>query len=729
MRFVATLLFALSLTADDFPLAPADRVPAAEAQSWPDVASNGSEFMAVWRDDRGGRVDGELYAARIRNDGTSIDETGIQLTRSPARPPQVAADGKDFVVAYTTQARSYFVRIEDGRLTERVLLPARRVHTVIDLETDGRTFGVLVGNGWTADAIFTDRFGRVEATVDLPAETTRLVAAGGAYWAVGADGTTPSSFLVRVTPRGAGPKIAAGSPSSHVAMVAGPDRFLVAWLLVRDESITIDYAVVDFDGNAIATARRSDHHDSAINFLTGPHLGWDGTQFLLWWGEVDARFARRTKAIRIAPDGSSPDQVPLPYPSAITALATAHHGGTTLMVTSENRGRYSNESDLTARALGSFPATLPAGTVVAHSASLQNRADVASVGPAALAVFTEGTWPKSLVCSLVAPNRAVKRIEVSPAEAATAKHGAVAGSRDQFLVAWFEINFGLRVLARRIGTDGELRDAAPIVLSPSQRYLGYDEPAVASDGSGFLVAWAAADGNYALYGATVRADGAAQKTIPLIPATDTVKKTVTVAWTGDLYVVLWREYVIHQPIVPATYKESLRMVRVTAGGVPLDPQPVILAEEFTRDLSSTHVHAASDGSGHTVATWATLECVRALALGRDGLPVGAARPVACEPGLDSWTETAAVWNGGGYTIFWTNGVWGRDNELRYAAVTPRLDVVREPRDLVRPGTGIYGAAAASTTDSVFLVYDKPADEGAYGGARRVFGRVLPKARF
>src|SRR5262245_44232450 len=46
----------------------------------PDVASDGTNYFAVWEDYRSGPSD--IYGARVESDGHVVDQSGIQITRT-----------------------------------------------------------------------------------------------------------------------------------------------------------------------------------------------------------------------------------------------------------------------------------------------------------------------------------------------------------------------------------------------------------------------------------------------------------------------------------------------------------------------------------------------------------------------------------------------------------------------------------------------------------------------
>lgn len=70
-------------------------------QDVPQTASNGSLFLAVWRDFRSGPSSGIFYGVRISPDGRVLDPEGIQISKGQisgfARP---TSNGRDFVVVW-----------------------------------------------------------------------------------------------------------------------------------------------------------------------------------------------------------------------------------------------------------------------------------------------------------------------------------------------------------------------------------------------------------------------------------------------------------------------------------------------------------------------------------------------------------------------------------------------------------------------------------------------------
>ena len=86
------------------------------------VASDGTQFLVAWTDLRSGDYD--IYGSRLQADGTVSDPSGIAIsTGAPAYYPQVASDGAEFLVVWQDGRRDipdvYGCRIQsDGTLLD-----------------------------------------------------------------------------------------------------------------------------------------------------------------------------------------------------------------------------------------------------------------------------------------------------------------------------------------------------------------------------------------------------------------------------------------------------------------------------------------------------------------------------------------------------------------------------------------------------------------------------------
>jgi hypothetical protein len=70
--------------------------PAPHTERWPSLASDGSQFLAVWMNERPGLS--EVYATRLGSDGAVLDPTGIRIGRGGV--PAVAFNGQNYLIAW-----------------------------------------------------------------------------------------------------------------------------------------------------------------------------------------------------------------------------------------------------------------------------------------------------------------------------------------------------------------------------------------------------------------------------------------------------------------------------------------------------------------------------------------------------------------------------------------------------------------------------------------------------
>ncbi len=287
---------------------------AANRQSSPSVAYNGTNFLVVWEDYRGGSGS-DIYGARVNGSGGVIDTSGIVISAAAGNQfaPVVASNGASFLVAWQDFRGGGFSDIYGARVngsgvvldTSGIAISTAANHQAAPaLAYDGTNFLVVWQD--SRNGGFTDIYGaRVSgAGVLLDSGGRALSTAADAQYspAVAHDGT---SFLVvwqdlrnggadiygaRVS--GAGTLLdanglaittATGAQASPAVAHDGT-RFLVVWQDSRGGNTDIygarmsgAGAVLDAGGLAISTA--SNHQSS-------PAVAHDGTNFLVVWEDL-----------------------------------------------------------------------------------------------------------------------------------------------------------------------------------------------------------------------------------------------------------------------------------------------------------------------------------------------------------------------------------------------------------------------------------------------------------
>ena len=188
----------------------------------------------------------------------------------------------------------------------------------------------------------------------------------------------------------------------------------------------------------------------------------------------------------------------------------------------------------------------PAGFSIATATGAQRRAVVAADGKNFIVVWQdERSGSGDIYGSRVTTGGAVLESGgISISSAKQSQQGpAVAFNGSHYLAVWYGYHTSSTwdVHAARVGSNGSLLDTATIPISEvkNQQYL----PAVASDGTNFLVVWAdSRSGIVDIYGSRVTSAGTVLDSSGI--AIDTAKDyqiEARVAWGGGSYLVVYRD--------------------------------------------------------------------------------------------------------------------------------------------------------------------------------------------
>lgn len=251
----------------------------ANSQSSPSIASDGTNYLAVWQDDRNGS-DNDIYGGRISQAGNILDPVAIPVSSESngQADPSVAFDGINYLVVW-----------DDGRSGSNVHIYGTRVSTSGSiLDSSGIAISAAPNNQWFPAVAFGD--------------TNYLV-----VWHDGRNGPF-NIYGARVTRSGvvldsSGIAISTAPGDQLLPAVAFDGiNYLVVW---RDDRPGLDHdiygarvtpsgAVLDSAGIAISTA---------ANFQTNPAVAFDGTNYLVVWSDERYSYSDDIFGARVSRSG------------------------------------------------------------------------------------------------------------------------------------------------------------------------------------------------------------------------------------------------------------------------------------------------------------------------------------------------------------------------------------------------------------------------------------------
>jgi hypothetical protein len=327
-----------------------------------------------------------------------------------------------------------------------------------------------------------------------------------------------------------------------------------------------------------------------------------------------------------------------------------------------------------------------------------------------------------ILVSLVGPDGTVRRsgILVS-ASAADQQQQAIAGNGSEFLATWVEIRAGLRfIVAARLTSDGATLDPAGILLTQRHVTNSSPFPAVASDGSGFLVVWEefGKQGLTDIFGARIAADGTLLDPHPIVvnDAPD-YQFVPAVTWNGSSYLVVFGD------------QRGVRGARVAADGTVLDPAG------FQIGPSLGYLPSVVAGSSNALVVWegSSLDVgVFGARVAPDGTVLD---PTPISIGPSTYTRPAVASNGDGFLVAWS----GRRGGSSFRVFGNRIDAagtVLDGRGFVIAGGTTFQAVPALDWDgrTYVVAFERPTHGASIdvllrrvGADGSLVGRTVPVA--
>jgi len=692
---------------------------AALGQQLAGVASNGRDYLVLWNDSRSlpfGARRAALYAGRVDAAGHPTDPPGHKLVDDAEG--QIVWNGTSYVLIYDVQGISFEQLLDDDG---KPLGPPMH----LDLGGPSLAIGTNRGNVLTVDAsgeVFLAGFDgtvtRQHAGHQLDGVSQIGAAPDGNYffaatWSecVGpcaqhmelerVDGTTGvvTHFLRS--------DVSYGTQISGAATDDG--RLLIAWNDPKADQFSVRYEIVDAAGHVLAGPALLANATPLYAISTG----WDGRDFLVAFADQSWRLASNGPVLEHA----AADRTPLLFACSAGGVLEARTVSTAADV------------DVFVRAAPSF-AQLAASEQrsVAVSSRLQARPRLAASEAGFVAWFEFSPSPSLMVQPA---GGAVTHIaDVAPWNAYLPPALGIARGGNSVLVAWEAVvGDKLGFLAKRVALDGTPLDAEPIPFAFNEDFSYYDGSrtiSIAFDGTNFLAVWPASNG--AIHGVRIAQSGKLLDDAPLVLAQPNGHAAVTprVVWNGKNFVVAWLDeifcFCLISPAPPPTVR--VYVIRAGSDGRPLDSTPIVLWDKQTYFSSL----ALATNGDDAALVWTGTGCVYAATLRADGTPGGDPQTVTCRPLPNvysgSFDNAGVAWSGSEYVAIWTNPDSRRLHAERLDFSGSAAIPIDSGVDVSPAGLDASQPDIASTAAGVAIAYVRPAPESQFGGAPRIFIRIL-----
>jgi hypothetical protein len=662
---------------------------ATDSQHFPAVAWNGTNFLVVWQDFRSGDYD--IYGARVSGSGGVLDAAGIPISTaaSTQTSPAVAWNGTDYLVVWQGPGISGARVSGAGVVLDPVGIPISTSGGAPAVAWNGTNFLVV----WTVGDIY----------------GARVNSAGSVLDPVG----------IHIS--------AAANAQSAPAVAWNGTNFLVVWQDQRSDTYYDIYGarvsaagiVLDVLGIPISTA---------ANGQTAPAVAWNGTDFLVVWQD-DRPGTSEIYGARVSAAGIVLDVLGIPISTAANsqfAPAVAWNGTDFLVVWTDQRS--GNASDIYgARVSGAGSVLDAAGIRISTAANRQTEPAVAWNGTNFLVVWSDSRWGSFSDIYGARVSEAGSVLDAFGIHISNAANHqlapAVAWNGTNFLVVWSDRRSGVGpIYGARVSGAGSVLDPAGIRISTGAN--AGSGPAVAWDGTNFLVVWqdrATPTGIDDIYGARVSAAGGVLDPAGIrISTAANAQSAPAVAWNGTNFLVVWSD----RRSSPA---DDIYGARVSGTGSVLDPAGIPISTAANGQLAPT----VASWSDHFLVVWQDFRSGTDYDIYGTGVSAGGivaqpgGIPISTAAGDQTEPDLAVRYY---FLVAWRDRRSGTNDDI-YATLVSPSGVVEQPAGF---------PVASSATDEVApaviggpgttwrIAYQRFAPEPPYGAARVFLRSVSPK---
>ncbi len=575
--------------------------------SVPSVAGQSNGYLVAWQDQRNGPGANDIYGVRVSRTGAVLDADSIPISRNSIvkfSPAVAASDGEFMVVWYnvpivvssnSAPSGIYGTRVSStGEVLDAdgiaISSPTSSgVPAISAIGPDyfvvwGDTSKVIRGVRVNHDGSVLDTNSLVLGSAEVP-RAPLVAASGGQYlvvWVGGFGTNLGTIFGNLVTASGTvlltnGFEISPAATSAFPVVAGNGSNFFVVWQGLRE--------LYGFRGNILGTPVNFSGEvlnpqgiligSSIANRELAPSVAFDGTNYLAIWSDArNNTFGKINYDIygaRIAWDGSLLDPNGIAICKAKnnqSSAVVAGSAGMFLAVWKDERyGMYGTPGDIFgARITDSGTVLDTNGIAICTLPTIQDFPAIASGSNDFFVVWVNQSdlfGTRIGTDGIVAIHNGKSLIR-SDAPSGVA-YPALAFNGSEYLVVWSEVpdinNTGYDILGLRVGSLGTPIDPAPITISSRPGYQPH--AAVASNGTDFLAAWVDyASSTFDIFAARVAASGTV-----LDPNGSSVESNSSAAFPaiasdGTNYLLIWQD------------QFDIRGTRISSNGQSLD-NPVL----------------------------------------------------------------------------------------------------------------------------------------------------------
>jgi len=471
----------------------------------PSVEFNGASYVVVWEDYRNLLTTGiDLYGAKVTPGGAVLDTAGLGLVQAPSTQAQPALTrlGNQYVLVWQDQ-RSGNLDVYAARLdTNATVLDPAGLAVMTAPGTQSTV--AVAANGTNALITWSD-----DPTADII----------GARVTAGASLTVldPSGFTVSLSP----------NSETSPAVAFDGTNFLVVWQDNRGSGF--DLYGVRISGSGTVLDPSGFPISGALGHQRNPAVAFDGTNFLVAWEDTRNNPASDIFAARVSPAGTVLDANGLSIcpRSGAQEHPAVGFDGTNYLVVWDDAGA-SAARDIYGTRVSRAGAVLDALFIgISTDPNDQASPVIAFDGTNYLVAWSD--WRNNATADVYGArvNRSGTVLESAGIQLAggpeTQTDAALAFDGTNYLLVWsdYQVFPSSNLFARRVRTAGTPLDTSPITVSSAAGHQ--QRPSIVYNGTEFLVAWQDARnetgldlyaGRVSRAGATLDGDGFVLSTNP-----------------------------------------------------------------------------------------------------------------------------------------------------------------------------------------------------------------------